>query len=143
MQCCTCSKWVYLRCSLIFSQFNALGNFHSWSCPPCFGFASSICSTPTNTVTSSSGFSSLYTSIIKPGPSGLPLPMQRSRLNLAYKHSILLPPTSYLLYLHPLHPLMILVVFLYLLLLSPLNRLGFFSRMPEVLPDSPSLSQKR
>ena len=36
MQCCTCSKWVHLRCSqLSLSNFRALGGSHSWSCPPC------------------------------------------------------------------------------------------------------------
>ena len=39
MQCCTCYKWVHLRCSLHFlSQFRTLGSSHSWSFPlmrPC------------------------------------------------------------------------------------------------------------
>ena len=36
VQCCTCSKWVHLRCSqLSLSNFRALGSSHSWSCPPC------------------------------------------------------------------------------------------------------------
>ena len=36
VQCCTCSKWVHLRCSqLSLSKFRALGSSHSWSCPPC------------------------------------------------------------------------------------------------------------
>ena len=35
VQCCTCSKWVHLRCSqLPLSNFRALGSSHSWSCPP-------------------------------------------------------------------------------------------------------------
>ena len=34
VQCCTCSKWVHLRCSLLFfSQFRTLGSSPSWSCP--------------------------------------------------------------------------------------------------------------
>ena len=34
VQCCTCSKWVHLRCSqLSLSQFRALGSSHSWSFP--------------------------------------------------------------------------------------------------------------
>ena len=34
--CCTCSKWVHLRCSqLSLSNFRALGSSHSWSCLPC------------------------------------------------------------------------------------------------------------
>ena len=36
VQCCTCSKWVRLRCSqLSLSNFRALGSSHSWSFPPC------------------------------------------------------------------------------------------------------------
>ena len=36
VQCCTCSKWVHLRCSqLSLSKFIALGSSHSWSCLPC------------------------------------------------------------------------------------------------------------
>ena len=35
VQCCTCSKWVHLRCSqLSLSKFRALGSSHSWSCFP-------------------------------------------------------------------------------------------------------------
>ena len=35
VQCCTCSKWVHLRCSqLFFSKFRTLDSSHSWSCPP-------------------------------------------------------------------------------------------------------------
>ena len=35
MQCCTCSKWVHLRCSqLPLSKFRSLASSHSWSCPP-------------------------------------------------------------------------------------------------------------
>ena len=34
VQCCTCSKWVHLRCSQFsLSKFRALGSSHSWSCP--------------------------------------------------------------------------------------------------------------
>ena len=34
VQCCTCSKWVHLRCSqLSLSKFRALGSSHSQSCP--------------------------------------------------------------------------------------------------------------
>ena len=35
VQCCTCSKWVHLRCSqLSLSKFRACSSSHSWSCPP-------------------------------------------------------------------------------------------------------------
>ena len=36
VQCCTCSNWVHLKCSLLFfSRLRTLGSSHSWSCPPC------------------------------------------------------------------------------------------------------------
>ena len=36
MQCCTCSNWVHLKCSLLFfSRFRTLGSSHSWRCLPC------------------------------------------------------------------------------------------------------------
>ena len=55
VQCCTCSKWVHLRCSqLSLSKFTTLGSSHSWSFPPC-------CVPTRNTVTLSSDFSDLYT----------------------------------------------------------------------------------
>ena len=35
VQCCTCSKWVHLRCSqLSLSKFRTLGSSHFWGCPP-------------------------------------------------------------------------------------------------------------
>ena len=49
-----------------------------------------------------------------------PLLMQHCHPNLAFKPPTLLPPTSYLLPMHPPHPVMFLAAFLYLLLpLSP------------------------
>ena len=37
VQCCTRSKWIHFRCSLLsFSRFNTLGSSHAWSCPPGF-----------------------------------------------------------------------------------------------------------
>ena len=37
MQCCTCSNWVHLKCSLLsFSRFRTLGSSHFWIFPPCF-----------------------------------------------------------------------------------------------------------
>ena len=57
--CCTCSKWVHLRCSQLFlSNFRALSSSHSWSCPSC-----------RNTVTPpSSDSSDTYTSTVESGP---------------------------------------------------------------------------
>ena len=35
VQCCTCTKLVYLRCpQLSLSKFRTLDSSHSWSCPP-------------------------------------------------------------------------------------------------------------
>ena len=35
VQCCTCSNWVHLKCSLLsFSRFTTIDSSHSWSCPP-------------------------------------------------------------------------------------------------------------
>ena len=36
VQCCTCSKWVYVGCSLLSSEFRTLGSSHFWSCSSCF-----------------------------------------------------------------------------------------------------------
>ena len=37
VQCCTCSNWVHLKCSLLSSsRFRTLGSSHFWRCPPCF-----------------------------------------------------------------------------------------------------------
>ena len=58
MQCCTCSKWVHLRCSqLSLSEFRALGSTHSWSCPPC-----------RIAVTPSLDSSDMYTSTLQSNP---------------------------------------------------------------------------
>ena len=57
VQCCTCSKWVHLRCSqLSLSNFRALGSSHFWSCPFC-----------RNTVTLSSDSSGMYASTVQSG----------------------------------------------------------------------------
>ena len=62
VQCCIYSKWVHLKClQLSFSRFKTLKNSHSRSGPP----ASCGDPTPTNTATSSSDSSSLYTSIVQ------------------------------------------------------------------------------
>ena len=57
VQCCTCSKWVHLRCTqLSLSKFRALGSSHSWSCFPC-----------RNTMTASSDSSDMYISTVESG----------------------------------------------------------------------------
>ena len=59
VQCCTCSKWVHLRCSqLSLSKFRTLDGSHSWSCPPC-------CVPTRNTVTPSSDSSDTYASTVQ------------------------------------------------------------------------------
>ena len=73
MQCCTCSNWVYSKCSLLsFARVRTLGSFHSCSFPPCCVSAFFGDATSTSTVTSSSYSSSWYTSTAQSGPSGLP-----------------------------------------------------------------------
>ena len=115
VQYCTYSKWVDLRFSLLsFSRFRTLGSSHSWSVP-----ASSRRSTFTNTLSSYSDFSSLCTSIVLSGTSGLPLLMQHYLPILVFKPLTLLPLTSNLLLLAPPQPLALLVVSLYFLLFPP------------------------
>ena len=65
LQCCTCSKWDHLRCSLLsVTKFKTLGSSHSWICPPCCVPASS----GDNTMTSSLDSSSLYTFTVQSAP---------------------------------------------------------------------------
>ena len=117
VQCCTCSNWVYLKCSLLcFSRFRTLGSSHSWSCPPCCVSSFYRDPTPTSTVTSSLDSSSWYTSTAQFGPLLL---MQHWHRILAFKPLIPFPPTMYLLSLH--HRLMLRAVSLYLLLPLPLS----------------------
>ena len=86
VQCCTCSKWVHLRCSqLSHSQFRVLNSSHSWSCPLC-----------RNTVTPPSDSSNLYTYIVQSGP---PLLILHSPPTLVSKPLI---PHLPILYLFPL-----------------------------------------
>ena len=130
MQCCTCSNWVHLKCSLLSSRFTTLGSSHSWSFPSCCVSAFFGDPTPTSTVTSSSDFFSWYTFTAQSGPSGFLLLMQHSHPAIAFKHLILFPPTSYLFPLQPHHRLMLLAVSLYLLLPPPpLTPSGFFNGM--------------
>ena len=118
--CCTCSKWVHVRCSqLSLSKFRALGSSHSWSCLPC-----------RNTVTPSSDSSDTYTSTVQSGP---PLLMLHSRVTPISKPPIPHLPILYLLPLLLHHRPMLLAIFLCLLppLLS-LTLSGFFNGMLEV-----------
>ena len=116
VQCCTCSKWVQLRCSRLFlSKFRALGSSHSWSCPP-------PCR---NTVTLSSDSSDMYVSTVQPGP---PLLMLHSRLQTSFPPSApSISPSS-----APSPPSLAPVLFLRLLPPLPLTLSGFFNGMLEV-----------
>ena len=121
VQCCTCSKWVHLRCSqLSLSKFRALGSSHSWGCLPC-----------RNTVTPSSDSSDTYTSTVQSAPP--PLLMLHSRITLVSKPHISHLPILYLLPLPLHHRPLLLVIFLCLLPpLLPLTLSGFFNGMLEV-----------
>ena len=105
VQCCTCSKWVHLKCSLLsLSKFRTLDSSHSWSCPHYCALAcntvTSIVTLHCNTVTSSSDSSGLYTSTVQ---SGLSMLMHHSRPTLALKPLIPLLPILFLLPLLPHH----------------------------------------
>ena len=120
VQCCTCFKWVHLRCSQFsLSKFRALDSSHSWSCPPF-----------RNTVTPSSKSTNTYTSIVQSGP---PLLMLHSRVTPISKPLIPHLPISHLLPL-PLHhhPLLLAVLLHLLPPLLPLTLSGFFNGMLEV-----------
>ena len=103
VQCCTCSKWVHLRCSKFsLSKFKALGSSHSWTCPPC-----------RNTVTPPfSDFSNTYTSTVE---AGTPLLMLHSRPTLVSKPLIPYLPFIYLLPLPSHHRPLLLAILLHLL----------------------------
>ena len=118
VQCCSCSNWVHLKCSLLsFSRFKTLGSSHSWSSPPCCAPAFFGDPTPTNTVTSSFDFCRWYTSTAH---SVSLLLMQHSHPTLAFKPLVPIPPTLYFFPLHSNHRLMFLAVSLCLLLPLPL-----------------------
>ena len=117
MQCCTCFKWVHLRCSqLSLSKFRALSSSHFWSCPP---------PPRHSTVTTSSDSSDTNTSTIQSGP---PLPMLHSRPTLLFP---ICP-----LYIFSLCPLTTVpcswLSFCISCLLSPLTLSGFCNGMLEV-----------
>ena len=80
VQCCTCFKWVHLRCSQLFlSKIRALGSSHFWSFPPC-----------RNTMASSSDFSDMYTSTVQSGPASANAALSpHPRLQISY------PPSAY------------------------------------------------
>ena len=127
VQCCTCSNWIHLKCSLLsFSKFRTLGSSHSWIFPPYFFWRSHTYQHCDFLF----GLSSWYTSTAQSGSSGSLLLIHHPHPILAFKPLILFPPTLYLLPLHPHHRLMILAVSLYLLLSLPLSTpSGLFNGM--------------
>ena len=132
MQCCIFFKWFHLRCLLLsFSKFNTLGSSLFWSCSPCCIQAFFGDCTPTNSATSSSDSSSLYTFTVLLGsfdpPANAALPPY-PRLQTSY----IFLPTWYLLPVYPYHRLMMLAVSLYILLTLFLYSSGFFNGMLEV-----------
>ena len=114
VQCCTCSKWVHLRCSLLyFFRFKTLGSSHSqsrFSCLCRFHFHQ-------HCVFLLGLFQLVYLHCTT-WLSGRPLLMHSSP-TLTFKPLIPLPPTLYLLPLCLHHRLMFLAVFLYFLLPLP------------------------
>ena len=82
VQCCTCSKWIHLRCSqLSLFKFRTLDSSHSWSFPPC-------CVLTRNTVTLSSDSSDMYTSTVQSSPSSAnAAPPPHLRLQTSYPPS--------------------------------------------------------
>ena len=106
MQCCTCFKWVHLRCSqLSLSKFRTFGSSHFWSFPQC-------CVPIRNTVTLPSDSSDLYVSIVQSSPSSASVVLP---LTLVFKPLILLLPILYLLPLPSHHRPLILAVLLRIL----------------------------
>ena len=106
VQCCTCSKWVHLRCSQpSLSKFRTLDSPPSWSCPPC-------CVPTHNIVTLSSDSSDMYTCTVQSGP---PLLILHSRPTLIFKLLIPRRPILYLLPLPSHHRPLLLAVLLRLL----------------------------
>ena len=125
-QYCTYLKWFHFRCSLLsFSRFNALGSSHSWCFPPCCISGSCGDPTSTNTVTSSSDFSYVYTSTVLVGPSSPLLLMQHPHPSFTFKPLFPLLPISYILPQYPHHRLMLQTGYLYLLLSLPPDSLRF------------------
>ena len=120
VQCCTCSKWIDLRCSLLsFSRFRTPGSSRFWSFPhlfrPCF-FWRSHTYQHRDFLFGLLQLVYLHCSIWPMWP---PLLMQHSRPTLAFKYLIPLPPTPYLVPLHLYHRFMFVAVLLHLLLPLP------------------------
>ena len=134
VQCCTCSKLIHSRCSLLsFSRFKTLGSSLTFGAVllaafllllevshlPALCFSHQACLPP----------------LFNLAHSGFSLQMPRTYPIFAFKHSTLFPPTLYFLPLNFPYPLIFLTAFLPFLVshfLLPLTRSGFFNKMPEV-----------
>ena len=134
MQCCTCSKLIHSRCSLLsFSRFKTLGSSLTFGAVllaaflvllevphlPALCFLHQACLPP----------------LLNLAHPGFCLQMQRTYPIFVFKHSTLFPPTLYFLPLNFPYPLIFLTAFLPFLVslfLLRLTRSGFFTKMPEV-----------
>ena len=120
VQCCTYSNWVHIKWSLLsFFDSELLADLTPGAALPAASWFFGD-STSTVTVTSSSDSSSWYTSTAQIWPIWPPVLIQRSHPTLVFKPLILIPPTLYLLPLHPYHLLMILAISLHFLFPLPL-----------------------
>ena len=119
VQCCTYSKWVHSRFSLLsFSRFKTLDSSNSCSCPAwCVLLLLEVPHLPTQhlPIPNPSACIPPLFNLVHLGS----LPMQRSSSTLFFKTSTFLRPTLYSLSVHSLHSLIFLDVFLYLLLSCP------------------------
>ena len=113
VQCCTCSKWVHLRCSqLSLSKFRALDSSHSWSCPPCrVPTRNTVTLSPRTPPTRIPPLQNLTPMLLKT----IHLLMLHSRPTLAFKPLIPHGPIMYILPLPPNHRPLLLSVLLRLL----------------------------
>ena len=123
-QCCTCSKWVHLRCSqLSLSKFRALGSSHSWSCPLALSPHVTLCLPPRIP-------STFILPLYNLAP---PLLMLHFHPTIVSKLLILNLPIFHLLPLLPHYRPLLLAVLLRLLPRPPsVILLGFFNEMLEV-----------
>ena len=121
VQCCTCSKWVHLRYSLLsFSKFRTLGSSYSWSCPPSASLLIILRLPPRTPPTCIPPLCNLVPSLL----------MLHSRPTLVFNPLILLLPILYLLPMPPHHRPLLPAVFLRLLLSLPaLTPSGFSNKM--------------
>ena len=108
VQCCTCSNWVHLKCSLLsFSRFRTLAALTPGAALLAV-FLLFLRSHPYQHCHFLLGLLQLVYLHCSIWPVWRPLLlMQHSHTTLAFKPSILFPPTLYLLPLHPHHRLML------------------------------------